>query len=151
MEVFISLFMKYLGYKPMEKLTLLDARTFILDKRRCGISASTCNFYNSSIAFLYKYVLHIPWDQDLVPRMKRDTRLPQLLSMKLCRKLLNCRQYISKLRGQYMANDCNPIQYYFPYTPPQIKISATISYAESCKCIPSTVYSLDSCPSAPIK
>ena len=44
MEVFISLFMKYLGYKPMEKLTLLDARTFILDKRRCGISASTCNF-----------------------------------------------------------------------------------------------------------
>ena len=141
MEVFISLFMKYLGYKPMEKLTLLDARTFILDKRRCGISASTCNFYNSSIAFLYKYVLHIPWNQDLVPRMKRDTRLPQLLSMKLCRKLLNCRQYISKLRGQY----------YFPYTPPQIKISATISYAESCKCIPSTVYSLDSCPSAPIK
>ena len=47
MEVFIRLFMKYLGYKPMEKLTLLDARTFILDKRRCGISASTCNFYNS--------------------------------------------------------------------------------------------------------
>ena len=44
MEVFISLFMKYLGYKPMEKLTLLDARTFILDKRHCGISASTCNF-----------------------------------------------------------------------------------------------------------
>ncbi len=53
MEVFISLFMKYLGYKPMEKLTLLDARTFILDKRRCGISASTCNFYNSSIAYLF--------------------------------------------------------------------------------------------------
>lgn len=103
MEVFISLFMKYLGYKPMEKLTLLDARTFILDKRRCGISASTCNFYNSSIAFLYKYVLHIPWDQNLVPRMKRDTRLPQLLSMKLCRKLLNCRQYISKLRGKSCA------------------------------------------------
>ena len=44
MEVFISLFMKYLGYKPMEKLTLLDARTFILNKRRCSISASTCNF-----------------------------------------------------------------------------------------------------------
>ena len=38
MEVFISLFMKYLGYKPMEKLTLLDARTFILDKRRIAIS-----------------------------------------------------------------------------------------------------------------
>ena len=117
MEVFISLFMKYLGYKPMEKLTLLDARTFILDKRRCGISASTCNFYNSSIAFLYKYVLHIPWDQNLVPRMKRDTRLPQLLSMKLCQKLLNCRQYISKLRGQY----------YFPYTPPQIFQSCELS------------------------
>ena len=102
----------------MEKLTLLDARTFILDKRRCGISASTCNFYNSSIAFLCKYVLHIPWNQDLVPRMKRNTRLPQLLSMKLCRKLLNCRQYISKLRGQY----------YFPYTPPQIRIHATLSH-----------------------
>lgn len=85
----INHFMKCLGYKPMEELTLLDARSFILEKRRSGISASTCNFYNSSLAFLYKHVLHIPWDQDLVPRMKLDTRFPQVLSLSQIEKLID--------------------------------------------------------------
>ena len=45
-----------------------------------------------------KRLMNTDWTKSLcdgLPRMKRDTRLPQLLSMKLCRKLLNCRQYIS--------------------------------------------------------
>ena len=61
-------FMKWTGYKPMEDLSLQDARSFILEKRNSGLSSATCNFYNSSICFLYKHVLHIPWDQDIVPR-----------------------------------------------------------------------------------
>ena len=77
----ISSFMKWTGNKPMEELSLQDAREFILFKRKCGVSASTCNFYNSSIAFLYKHVLHIPWDQDVVPRMRIDARLPEVLSL----------------------------------------------------------------------
>ena len=44
-------FLKWTGNKSMEELSLQDAREFILFKRKCGVSASTCNFYNSSIAF----------------------------------------------------------------------------------------------------
>ena len=52
-------FMKWTGYKSMEDLSLQDARSFILEKRNSGLSSATCNFYNSSICFLYKHVLHI--------------------------------------------------------------------------------------------
>ena len=72
-------FMKWTGYKPMEDLSLQDARLFILEKRNSGLSSATCNFYNSSICFLYKHVLHIPWDQDIVPRMRLDVKLPKVL------------------------------------------------------------------------
>ena len=74
-------FMKWTGNKPMEELCLQDAREFILFKRKSGVSAATCNFYNSSIAFQIKHVLHIPWDQDVVPRMRIDARLPEVLSL----------------------------------------------------------------------
>lgn len=60
-------FMKWTGNKPMEELCLQDAREFILFKRKSGVSAATCNFYNSSIAFLFKHVLHIPWIRMLFP------------------------------------------------------------------------------------
>ena len=84
----ISAFMNWTGCKPMEELCLQDARDFILYKRKSGITASTCNLYNSSLAFLYKYVLQIPWDQDIVPRMRIDTRLPEALSLEEVEKLI---------------------------------------------------------------
>jgi len=73
----------------MEELTLQDARSFILYKRHSGIRAATCNCYNSSICFLYKHVLHIPWDQDTVPRMKLDKKLPEVLSLEEIEKLID--------------------------------------------------------------
>ena len=85
----INHFMKWTGYKPMEELTLQDARVFILSKRHSGAAASTCNFYNSSICFLYKHVLLIPWDQDTVPRMKLDTKLPDVLTLEEIEKLID--------------------------------------------------------------
>ena len=48
-------FMKWTGYKPMEDLSLQDARLFILEKRNSGLSSATCNFYNSSISFNVKF------------------------------------------------------------------------------------------------
>jgi site-specific recombinase XerD len=85
----IKVFMKWTGNKTMDELTLQDAREFILYKRKSGVKASTCNFYNSSICFLYKHVLHIPWDQDMVPRMKLDTKLPEVLSLEEVEKLID--------------------------------------------------------------
>ena len=38
----IRTFMRWTGDKPMECLTLSDARDFILEKRKNGIKASTC-------------------------------------------------------------------------------------------------------------
>ena len=89
-------FMKWTGYKPMEDLSLQDARSFILEKRNSGLSSATCNFYNSSICFLYKHVLHIPWDQDIVPRMRLDVKLPKVLSLEEIEKLINCLLYTSR-------------------------------------------------------
>jgi site-specific recombinase XerD len=85
----IKVFMRWTGNKPMEELTLQDAREFILYKRKSRVKASTCNFYNSSICFLYKHVLHITWDQDMVPRMRLDTKLPEVLSLEEVEKLID--------------------------------------------------------------
>ena len=44
-------FMKWTGYKPMEDLSLQDARLFILEKRNSGLSSATCNFIILPFAF----------------------------------------------------------------------------------------------------
>ena len=90
----ITSFMKWTGNKPMEELCLQDAREFILFKRKSGVSATTCNFYNSSIAFLYKHVLHISWDQDVVPGMRIDARLPEVLSLNEVETLIDTASHI---------------------------------------------------------
>lgn len=90
----IGLFMKWTGCKPMEELCLQDARDFILYKRKNGISPATCNFYNASIAFLYKYVLRIQWDQDIVPRMRNDAKVPTALSLEEVEKLIETATHI---------------------------------------------------------
>lgn len=90
----IKVFMNWTGNKPIEELSLQDARDFILFKRKSGVSASTCNFYNSSIAFFYKHVLRIPWDQEVVPRMRIDTRLPAVLSLEEVETLIDTATYI---------------------------------------------------------
>lgn len=77
----IRTFMRWTGDKPMECLTLSDARDFILEKRKNGIKASTCNGYNAALRFLYQHVLHIPWDLEVVPRMKLDVQLPKVLTL----------------------------------------------------------------------
>lgn len=40
-------------------------------------------------AFYSKHVLHIPWDQDIVPRMRLDVKLPKVLSLEEIEKLIN--------------------------------------------------------------
>lgn len=87
-EANIRLFLKETGKSP-EELTLEDTRQFILAKRRSGISASTCNFYNSSLAFFYRHVLHVFWDQEVVPRMRRDCRVPDILSVEDVERMID--------------------------------------------------------------
>ena len=63
--------------KPVTDLTLEDADAFLTMKRLEGGSPETHNHYRSSIKFLYKRVLKIA----------------------LCRNLLGCMKYISRLKN----------------------------------------------------
>ncbi|NCB91543.1 MAG: integrase [Clostridia bacterium] len=84
----IKRFLIDVGKHP-DQLLLDDARQYILKKRRQGISAEYCNNINSSLAFFYKHVLHLFWDQEIVPRMKRDYTMPDVLSVEEVERMIN--------------------------------------------------------------
>ncbi len=70
----IAHFLKYTD-KPIDALTTDDVDTFLTEKRLSGISPETYNHYHSGIRFFYKKVLKMNWDDDDIPRMKRDRSL----------------------------------------------------------------------------
>lgn len=82
----IQLYCSDVGYflrctnKPAAELSLEDADAFLTMKRLEGRSPETHNHYRSSIKFLYKRVLKIPWDDEEVPAMKRERNLPTVLT-----------------------------------------------------------------------
>lgn len=51
-------------------------------------SWSTINAYYSGIKWLYEQVLDRPWNQRLLPRPRREKRLPQILSQEEVKRLL---------------------------------------------------------------
>jgi len=57
-----------------------DVFTFILSKKQKNLKATTINGYHAAIRFYFRYVLHTPWDEDLVPRMIKDYYLPTVLT-----------------------------------------------------------------------
>ncbi len=82
----IQLYCSDVGYflrctnKTAAELSLEDADAFLTMKRLEGRSPETHNHYRSSIKFLYKRVLKIPWDDEEVPAMKRERNLPTVLT-----------------------------------------------------------------------
>ena len=66
--------------KDVSALTTDDVDAFLTMKRLEGRSPETHNHYRSSIKFLYKRVLKIPWDDEEVPAMKRERNLPTVLT-----------------------------------------------------------------------
>lgn len=71
-------FFEYINKDP-DDITVYDVRDFLLMKSDT-ISATTINHYNSAIHFFFRRVLHRPWDDDIIPRMKEDYQLPVILS-----------------------------------------------------------------------
>ena len=51
--------------------------------------ATTLNLYNSAIRFFYRNVLHILWDDIMVPRMIQDHQLPKVLNLDEIERLLD--------------------------------------------------------------
>lgn len=75
--------------KSVPELTLEDVRNFIIHLRDNNASSGYCNACNSSIKFFYKYVLNIPWDDAIVPRMRLDKRLPKTITLEQVEQLID--------------------------------------------------------------
>ncbi len=84
---YVTSFLKHVE-KEAEILTCTDVREFLLKRKAEGISASTLNLYNSSIRFFFRHVLHKLWDDEIVPRMKLDYHLPEILTREELEELL---------------------------------------------------------------
>lgn len=84
-----SCFLKWVGDKPLEELTLSDAREYILYKRNTSCSPATCNGINSVLSFFYRIILKKLWIYDEVPRMIADWSLPAVCSREEIEKLID--------------------------------------------------------------
>ncbi len=82
-------FLDWIGDKPLNELTPSDARNYIIKKRNDGVKPESCNSINAALVFYYRYILHISWDPNIVPRMKRDWTLPQVISRDDIEKLID--------------------------------------------------------------
>ena len=61
--------------KDIDALTTDDVDIFLTEKKLSGISPETYNHYHSGIRFFYKKILKKNWDDDDIPRMKRDRKM----------------------------------------------------------------------------
>ena len=75
----LSSFLNTVG-KPWQELTITDVDDYLTAKRLTGIMPETYNHYYGALRFMYKRVLQLNWDEDEIPRMKRDRSLPTVLS-----------------------------------------------------------------------
>ena len=75
--------------KPWQELTIEDADNYLTAKRLAGIMPETYNHYYGAIRFMYKRVLKITWNEDDIPRMKRDRSLPTVLTKEEIESILD--------------------------------------------------------------
>ena len=85
---YVSYFLNDTSKCP-EELTCQDVRDFLLAKKDSGLKATTLNLYNSAIHFFYRNVLHILWDDTIVPRMIMERKLPTVLTADEIDRLLD--------------------------------------------------------------
>ena len=75
--------------KPWQELTIADADDYLTAKRLTGIMPETYNHYYGALRFMYKRILKLNWDEDEIPRMKRDRSLPTILTRNEINHLLD--------------------------------------------------------------
>lgn len=86
----VTQFMNWNKDKKPQDYTLLDARNYIYELR-VDLKRSTqhCNGVNSALKFFYRYVLKKSWDQDVVPRMMNDLKLPSVMPLESIEKMID--------------------------------------------------------------
>ena len=86
---YIKKFLDWTGKNP-EDVTLEDARDFIYELRVDNkMSTQYCNGINAALKFFYRHVLHKSWDQDVVPRMTNDLKLPEVMPLESIEKMID--------------------------------------------------------------
>ena len=75
--------------KPWQELSIADADDYLTAKRMEGIMPETYNHYYGALRFMYKRILKLNWDEDEIPRMKRDRSLPTILNKNEIDRLLD--------------------------------------------------------------
>ena len=85
----VSCFLKWIGDKPLDELTLADAREYILFKRNNTCSPATCNGINSALSFYSRIILRKAWVYEEVPRMKEDWSLPAVCTRDEIERLID--------------------------------------------------------------
>ena len=86
---YIKKFLDWSGKNP-EDVTLEDARDFIYELRvDKKMSTQYCNGINAALKFFYRHVLHKSWDQDVVPRMTNDLKLPEVMPLESIEKMID--------------------------------------------------------------
>ncbi|MFV0328868.1 MAG: tyrosine-type recombinase/integrase [Lachnospiraceae bacterium] len=74
---------RFLGFtgKDAMSITYTDIRKFIFHMKDAGHKkASTINVYTAAIRFFFEYTLGYVWDSKKIPKMKRDRKLPVILT-----------------------------------------------------------------------
>lgn len=84
----VAYFLNYTN-KPVCELNTADVDAFLTERRLSGILPETYNHYHSGIRFFYKKVLKLNWDDDDIPRMKRDRKLPVILTKSEVQSILD--------------------------------------------------------------
>lgn len=84
---YVRRFAEHFGRSPA-KLGHEEVRGFLVHLRRNGASSATITSAGNALRFLYKYTLGRPWDPELIPRARKEKRVPSVLSPGEVRKVL---------------------------------------------------------------
>ena len=76
---YVRRFAEHFGRSPA-KLGPEEVRAFLVHLQQNGASSATIICAGTALRFLYKYTLGSPWDPDLIPRVRKEKRVPCVLS-----------------------------------------------------------------------
>lgn len=77
---FVKRFLDFADKDAMS-ITYADIRRFLFHmKNEENKKASTVNVYTAAIRFFFEYTLGYVWDSKKIPKMKRDRKLPVILT-----------------------------------------------------------------------
>lgn len=86
---FVKRFLDFTNKEAMS-ITYADIRKFIFHmKDNENKKASTINVYTAAIRFFFEYTLGYVWDSKKIPKMKRDRKLPVILTREQVNMLID--------------------------------------------------------------